>query len=164
MLSGMCAPLTPLPKGVRSVYVLYPVMMRRHSKGWRNGGTKERRVYGAVEEWLPREELRDGSRTGILFCQLECANGNVRVAEKLMNLMGEMPPLSANAWSIAIVSSGPWCFSLLFFDCFLHLAWLFVEQSLMWTLSQGNKGIDLRRESILSSVTYKSGLWKVISD
>lgn len=26
-----------------------------------------------------------------------------------------------------------------------------------WTLSQGNKGIDLRQESMLSSVTYKSG-------
>lgn len=39
-------------------------------------------------------ELRDESQTGILFCQLECANGNVRAARKLMNLMGEMPPLS----------------------------------------------------------------------
>lgn len=82
-------------------------------------------VYGAVEEWLPGVELKDESRTGILFCQLECANGNVRAAGKLMNLIGEMPPLSPNAWSIAIVSAGRQCFSLLFFDCFLRLAWLF---------------------------------------
>lgn len=120
---------TPLTKGVRSVYVSYSVMMRLRSWGmeewrnrrvggggsvWRSGGVITRR---GAEGWEPR--------TGILFCQLECANGNVRAAGKLMNLIGEMPPLSPNAWSIAIVFPGRWCFSLLFFDCFLRLAWLF---------------------------------------
>lgn len=128
MLRSMRA---PLKNAVRPVYVSYAVMMRLHSKGWRDGGTEGVRVYGAVEEWLPGVELRDESRTGILFCQLECANGNVRAAGKLMNLIGEMPPLSPNAWSIAIVSSGRWCFSLLFFDCFLRMAWLFAVKSLM---------------------------------
>lgn len=122
VLSGMRIPLTPQQSGVRSVYVPYPVMMRLHW-GSRGGGVVS--VYGAVEEWLPGVELRDESQTGILFCQLECANGNVRAAGKLMNLIGEMPPLSPNAWSIAIVSAGRQCFSLLFFDCFLRLAWLF---------------------------------------
>lgn len=96
-------------------------------------------MYGAAEEWLPGAELRDESQTGILFCQLECANGNVRAAGKLMNLIGEMPPLSPNAWSIAIVFCGCWSFFfgcccffvVLFFDCFLFLAWLSVVKSLM---------------------------------
>lgn len=131
-------------------------------------------MYGAAEEWLPGAELRDESQTGILFCQLECANGNVRAAGKLMNLIGEMPPLSPNAWSIAIVFCGCWSFFfffgcccffvLLFFDCFLFLAWLSVVKSLMVnSVSQGNKGIDPRQESMFSSVTYKSVcVWKVI--
>ena len=143
MLSGMHSPLTPLEEVVRRAYVSYSIMMRLHSKGGRDAGTEAERAYGAAEEWLPSVELRDESRTGILFCQLECANGNVRAAGKLMNLIGEMPPLSPYAWSIAIVFFGRWCF-LLFFDCFplpgqgclqLRVSW--------WTLSQGNKGIDL---------------------
>lgn len=94
----------------------------------RKGGTGRGGLEcGAVEEWLPSMELRDESRTGILFCQLECANGDVRAGAKLMNLIGEMPPLSPNAWSIAIVfsvrctfvayyflivfSAGPGCFA-----------------------------------------------------
>lgn len=117
--------------GLCSVYVSYCAMMRVHSEGWRDGGTEEVRGYGAVEEWLRTVELRDESRTGILFCQLECANGNVRAPGKLMNLIGEMPPLLPNAWSIAVVFSGRWYFSLLFFDCFFHLAWLFAVKSLM---------------------------------
>lgn len=128
-------------------------------------------MYGAAEEWLPGAELRDESQTGILFCQLECANGNVRAAGKLMNLIGEMPPLSPNAWSIAIVFCGCWSF---FFGCccFLWCYFLIVFSSWhgslwlrvwWWTLSQGNKGIDPRQESMFSSVTYKSGcVWKVI--
>lgn len=80
---------------------------------WKRGGR------GWRAEWLPAVKLSDESRTGILFCQLECANGNVRAPWKLMNLMGEMPPLWANAWSIAIVFSERWCFCLLFIYLFL---------------------------------------------
>lgn len=129
-------------------------------------------MYGAAEEWLPGAELRDESQTGILFCQLECANGNVRAAGKLMNLIGEMPPLSPNAWSIAIVFCGCWSFFFMVVVVFLWCYFLIVFSSWhgslwlrvwWWTLSQGNKGIDPRQESMFSSVTYKSGcVWKVI--
>lgn len=87
-------------------------------------------VSGAMQEWLPVVELRDESRTSILFCQLDCANGNVRAAGKLMNLIGQMPPLPPNAWSIAIVFPERQCF-LLFFDCFPHLARPSVVRGLM---------------------------------
>lgn len=131
-------------------------MTRLHSKRRRDGGSGVWEC-GAVQEWLPCVELRDESRTGILFCQLECANGNVRAAGKLMNLIGEMPPLSSNAWSIAIVFSGRWCF----FSCYFLIVFSAWPGCLRlkvwwWTLNQGEKGIDLQRESMLSSVTYKS--------
>lgn len=156
--SAACALLRLPRKTRRALCLCFPP---RHDEAALSGVEEQRgggraRVYGAVEEWLPGVELKDESRTGILFCQLECANGNVRAAGKLMNLIAEMPPLSPNAWSIAIVYLGRRCFSVVIF-------WLFSPPGLAvlrlrvwwWTLSRGNKAIDLGRESMLSSVTYK---------
>lgn len=39
----------------------------------------------------------EGRERVFYFVNWECANGNVRAAGKLMNLIGEMPPLPPNA-------------------------------------------------------------------
>lgn len=118
-----CSVVRSLCKKACVLFIFYPLSW------WVFTGDTEG-VSGAMQEWLPVVELRDESRTSILFCQLDCANGNVRAPGKLMNLIGEMPPLPANAWSIAIVFPTRPCFSL-FFDCFPHMARLSVVRGLM---------------------------------
>lgn len=82
---------TPLQKVMCCVHILFSAMMSLHRRdgggAWCSAGRSD---YPAVE-------LRNERRTGILFCQLECANGNVRAVGKLMNLIGEMAPLLPNA-------------------------------------------------------------------
>lgn len=123
--------------GLCCVYVSYCATMRVHSEGCREGGEEEARVYGAVEEWLPSVELRDESRTGILFCQLECANGNVRAPGKLMNLIGDATSLAK-----CLINCRCLLWALIFFRCyflivFFHLVWLFAVKSLMVNFESG---------------------------
>lgn len=155
VLSGMRIPLTPQQSGVRSVYVPYPVMMRLHwgSRGggggervWCSGGVITRR---GAEGWEPNGYFI----LSIGVCKWKCQSGwktnesdrrdATSLAERLINC-------HCLRWP-------PMFFAVIF--------WLFSPPGLavlrlrVWwrTLSRGNKGIDPRQGSMLSSVTYKCG-------
>lgn len=127
----------------------------------RDGGTEGGWECGAVEEWLPGVELRDVERgyfiLSIGVCKWKCQSGRktnesdrrdaTSLAKRLINCHCLLRALGVFLLVIFWLFSppGPAVSRLRFW-------W--------WTLSQGNKGIDRRRESMLSSVTYKRGAVK----
>lgn len=159
-------------KGMRCVYVLYAVMTRlRWRDGRREGGLGGLNVWcgwGVItgrraEGWEPNGYFI----LSIGVCKWKCQSGRKTnesdrrdassLAEFLINCHCLLWVL---IFFFLVVVVFLWCYFLIVFSSWHGSLWLRVW---WWTLSQGNKGIDPRQESMFSSVTYKSGcVWKVI--
>lgn len=97
---------------------VHSVMMRLHSDvlGQRGNRRSESLVVHRRSDYLLQcWGMR--ARPGILFCQFVCANGNVRASGKLMDLIGEMPPLWRMLDQLPLSFSGA--------DVFSYFFWLF---------------------------------------
>lgn len=156
MLSGMRTCLQK--KGACCVYVSYSV----HDEAalLRDGGTEGGESVWRSGEVITRRGAEGWEPNGYFIlsigvCKWKCQSGRktnesdrrdaTSLAERLINCHCLLRALMF--------------FSLLFFWWFSPRPGPAVSRLRVWwwTLSQGNKGIDLRRESMLSSVTYKSG-------
>lgn len=160
-------------KGMRCVYVLYAVMTRlRWRDGRREGGLGGLNVWcgwGVItgrraEGWEPNGYFI----LSIGVCKWKCQSGRktnesdrrdaTSLAECLINCHCLLWVLIFFLW--LLLGFFVCCYFLIVFSSRHGSLWLRVW---WWTLSQGNKGIDPRQESMFSSVTYKSGsVWKVI--
>lgn len=146
----------------RWLFIVFTFHTLRHDEAafWRTGATGKQEEWepgGASEEWLPAAVLRDESQAGYFILSIRVCKWKCQSVWKTNGSDRRDATSLENAWSIAIVFFGRWCFQLFFLIVFPGRPGCLQLGVWFWTLSRGNKE-DRSMAGINVFICYLQGL------